>query len=65
MVSLLVALDVEQGVSVPKFRLALVAQGNGRRLTVPHEEVASPVIQVRLAVLPVPSRGARNARRTL
>ena len=49
----LVALDVEEGVSVPELLLALLAERDARALAVPHQHVARQVVQLAPAAQPV------------
>ena len=56
LVSPLVALDVEEGVSVPQLLLALLAERDARALAVPHQHVARQVVQLAPAAQPVAPR---------
>ena len=61
----LVALDVEEGVSVPELLLALLAERDARALAVPHQHVARQVVELAPAAQPVAPGLPGNAGRSL
>ena len=62
---LLVALDVEEGVPVPKLGLALAAERDARRLTVPNQQTSGQIVQFRTAILSIPAGNTGKSGSTL
>ena len=65
MVSLLIALNVEERVAVPELGLPRPAQGDGGGLTVPHQHLPGGELHVSRARSPVQTSEAGGSSRSL